>query len=382
MLSLLLITAALAVQYPQPAPKAPTRTSRATQATPRDSNTSRGAAASVSRTVFHDRMRELWSDHIAYTRNFIVSASAGLPDTSEVSQRLLRNQDEIGEAIKPYFGDAAGSQLASLLRSHIALAAKTLVAAKGNNVSMQNGMNMQDSSGQYISSNMYSSRTDTSVRRRDSTQVSRLNSQYPTQTGRVADTTKSTRRDQRGVNPTGADTVSSRIHPTYGDTAASARSTRVRPPANARAQGDTANTKVPYGQYGNARTDTTARATQSREFAQGQYQGQNQTGQVDSTTLNQAIASLRANGDSIATLLASTNTRGWSQETLKGAIQMHLNLLLQEATAQLKKDWSGSIAAYDESQHQAMQMADMLSDGIIKQFPSRFTNKATAVSSR
>ena len=176
--------------------------------------------------------------------------------------------------------------------------------------------------------------------------------------------------------------MSSRIHPTYGDTAASARPTRVRPPANARAQGDTANTKVPYGQYGNARTDTTARATQSREFAQGQYQGQNQTGQVDSTTLNQAIAALRANGDSIATLLASTNTRGWSQETLKGAIQMHLNLLLQEATAQLKKDWSGSIAAYDESQHQAMQMADMLSDGIIKQFPSRFTNKATAVSSR
>ena len=351
MLSLLLITAALAVQYPQPAPKAPTRTSRATQATPRDSNSSRGAAASVSRTVFHDRMRELWSDHIAYTRSFIVSASAGLPDTSEDSQRLLRNQDEIGEAIKPYFGDAAGSQLASLLRSHIALAAKTLVAAKGNNVSMQNGMNMQDSSGQYISSNMYSSRTDTSVRMRDSTQVSRLNSQYPTQTGRVADTTKS-------------------------------RSSRVRPTANARAQGDTANTKVPYGQYGNARTDTTARATQSREFAQGQYQGQNQTGQVDSTTLNQAIAALRANGDSIATLLASTNTRGWSQETLKGAIQMHLNLLLQEATAQLKKDWSGSIAAYDESQHQAMQMADMLSDGIIKQFPSRFTNKATAVSSR
>ena len=91
-------------------------------------------------------------------------------------------------------------------------------------------------------------------------------------------------------------------------------------------------------------------------------------------------AQLMARG--IATLLASTNTRGWSQETLKGAIQMHLNLLLQEATAQLKKDWSGSIAAYDESQHQAMQMADMLSDGIIKQFPSRFTNKATAVSSR
>src|SRR2546430_16039026 len=133
MLSLLLITAALAVQYPQPAPKAPTRTSRATQATPRDSNSSRGAAASVSRTVFHDRMRELWSDHIAYTRSFIVSAAAGSPDTSEDSQRLLRNQDEIGEAVNPYFGASAGSRLASLLPIHFAPRAKALGASKWDN---------------------------------------------------------------------------------------------------------------------------------------------------------------------------------------------------------------------------------------------------------
>jgi hypothetical protein len=56
--------------------------------------------------------------------------------------------------------------------------------------------------------------------------------------------------------------------------------------------------------------------------------------------------------------------------------------LLTEATAQIKKDWSGSMAAFDESQRQAWQMADMLSDGIMKQFPSRFSNKATAVSLR
>ena len=82
MLSVLLITAALAVQYPPPASKPatdtsasrrPAATSRSTQAAPRD--TTRSAA--VSRTTFHDRMRELWNDHIVYTRNFIVSAAAG-----------------------------------------------------------------------------------------------------------------------------------------------------------------------------------------------------------------------------------------------------------------------------------------------------------------
>src|SRR4051812_15001708 len=117
MLSLLLITA-LAVQTPQ-TPKPATDT---TSPTPRRATTAapRGTSSSaISRQAFHDRMRELWGDHIVYTRNFIVSASAALPDTSEVLQRLLRNQDEIGEAIKPYYGDAAGTQLASLLRNHI-----------------------------------------------------------------------------------------------------------------------------------------------------------------------------------------------------------------------------------------------------------------------
>jgi hypothetical protein len=104
--------------------------------------------------------------------------------------------------------------------------------------------------------------------------------------------------------------------------------------------------------------------------------------QVDSAALNQAVAALKANGDSIAAFLSSANPRGFAREPLRGALQMHITLLLQEATAQLKKDYSGSISAFDESQRQALQMADMLSEGIMKQFPSRFSNKATTVSSR
>jgi len=76
------------------------------------------------------------------------------------------------------------------------------------------------------------------------------------------------------------------------------------------------------------------------------------------------------------------NSRGFARETLRGALQMHISILLKEATAQIKKDWSGSMAAFDESERQAWQMADLLSDGIMKQFPSRFSTKATAVSSR
>ena len=58
-------------------------------------------------------MRVLWEEHITYTRNYIISALAGLPDTDAVAQRLLRNQDDIGNAIKPFYGDAAGNKLSA-----------------------------------------------------------------------------------------------------------------------------------------------------------------------------------------------------------------------------------------------------------------------------
>lgn len=61
-------------------------------------------------------MRKLWEDHITYTRNYIISALAGLRETDHVAKRLLKNQDEIGDAVKPYYGDAAGNQLATLLK--------------------------------------------------------------------------------------------------------------------------------------------------------------------------------------------------------------------------------------------------------------------------
>jgi len=76
-------------------------------------------------------LRQLWEEHIVYTRTFIISALAGLPDTDSAAQRLLRNQDDIGAAVKPFYGEAAGAKLASLLREHILIAADIVKAAKG-----------------------------------------------------------------------------------------------------------------------------------------------------------------------------------------------------------------------------------------------------------
>jgi hypothetical protein len=85
---------------------------------------------SEQRLALHDEMRRLWEDHITWTRLFIVSATDDLHDTAATTRRLLRNQDDIGDAIKPFYGRAAGERLTALLKEHITVAADLLGAAK------------------------------------------------------------------------------------------------------------------------------------------------------------------------------------------------------------------------------------------------------------
>ena len=87
-------------------------------------------APPVGRAAFHDAMRKLWEDHVTWTRLYIVSAAAGLPDAQATAGRLLQNQVDIGNAIKPFYGDAAGERLTALLRQHILTAADLVTAAK------------------------------------------------------------------------------------------------------------------------------------------------------------------------------------------------------------------------------------------------------------
>jgi hypothetical protein len=80
--------------------------------------------------AFHDRMRALWEAHGSWTHMVIVSFVGNLPNLQAEEQVLLQNQVDIGNAVKPYYGRAAGSKLTKLLQTHIAGAVDVLVAAK------------------------------------------------------------------------------------------------------------------------------------------------------------------------------------------------------------------------------------------------------------
>jgi len=174
--------------------------------------------------AFQDAIDKLWEDHITWTRIFLIDAAADLPEKSATTARLLQNQTDIGNAIKPYYGDAAGNQLTTLLKEHITTAADVVTAAKMNDKA------------------------------------------------KLADANK-------------------------------------------------------------------------RWFA---------------------------NADAIAAFLSKANPANWPEKTLRDEMHSHLNLTTEEAVAQLKGDWNGSIAAYDKVHNQILMMADMLADGIIKQFPDKF----------
>jgi len=90
------------------------------------------------RAAFHDHWRKLWEDHITWTRLFIVSFSADLPDLDATTNRLLRNQVDIGNAVRPFYGDTAAHELTTLLTKHITTAADLLSAAKAGDTAAFN----------------------------------------------------------------------------------------------------------------------------------------------------------------------------------------------------------------------------------------------------
>jgi hypothetical protein len=97
----------------------------------------RASALTARQLAFHDAMRKLWEDHVTWTRLAIVSFAAGLPDLQATEARLLANQTDIGNAVKPFYGRTAGNRLTALLKEHILGAVDLLQAAKaGDNAAI------------------------------------------------------------------------------------------------------------------------------------------------------------------------------------------------------------------------------------------------------
>lgn len=98
--------------------------------TPPKKETAQPMATTDAECALKTGLRRLWADHVIWTRQYIVSVVSDLPDASAAAGRLLKNQEHIGAAIVPFYGQAAGARLTELLKQHIMIAVDLLAAAK------------------------------------------------------------------------------------------------------------------------------------------------------------------------------------------------------------------------------------------------------------
>jgi len=88
-------------------------------------------------TQLHRDMRKLWSDHVIWTRDYIVAAVGDQPDVQAAANRLMKNQEDIGNAIAVYYGKPAGDKLTALLKEHISIAVDIIKFAKAGDKTSQ-----------------------------------------------------------------------------------------------------------------------------------------------------------------------------------------------------------------------------------------------------
>lgn len=76
--------------------------------------------------------RSLWEEHVAWTRMAIISLTFHLPDVEFVIARLLQNATDMGEMLRPIYGEEAGDEYADLIKEHLLVAADLVNAAIAN----------------------------------------------------------------------------------------------------------------------------------------------------------------------------------------------------------------------------------------------------------
>ena len=104
---------------------------------PPSGSASTSAAQSASAAMLKQDMRKLWTDHVVWTRDYIIAAVGDQPDAKAAADRLLKNQEDIGNAVAKFYGAPAGTQLTTLLKEHITIAVDLIKAAKAGDKAAQ-----------------------------------------------------------------------------------------------------------------------------------------------------------------------------------------------------------------------------------------------------
>ena len=65
--------------------------------------------------AFVRTMRNLWAEDVILMRLQVISAPNGTGDPRQIAANLVKKQEEIADAVRPYYGDAVAQKLTELL---------------------------------------------------------------------------------------------------------------------------------------------------------------------------------------------------------------------------------------------------------------------------
>ena len=357
-------------------------------------------------------MRKLWEEHIQWTRYVIFNILDNLPGTSQEVARLLKNQDDIGNAIKPFYGDAAGNQLTALLHQHITIAADLLTALKNNNTAAFNAANAQwfanaDAIAAFLSSAnpnwpltemkgmMYSHLNLTAAEA-----LARKNHDYPADVtayenihleilemadmltdgilAQFPNKFSGCPLKEANINKASTCDAKSGMRKLWEDHITWTRNVIFNIidnlPGTTQAvsrllqnQADIGNAIKPF--YGSFAGDhLTSLLHDHITIAASLLTALKNN---DASGLATANAQWYVNADSIAKFLSILNPV-WVYAEMKSMMFMHLDLTAAEAVARKNADYAGDVIAYDRVHLEILDMSDMLTGGVTRQFPSQF----------
>ena len=353
--------------------------------------------------------RQLWTDHAVWTRMYIIEALGDdSAATDAAAARLLRNQEDIGNAIKPYYGDAAGTQLTALLKEHITIAVALVNDVKSGNTAAQAAdetrwtKNADQIAAFLAAANPNLPEQD--VRQLMYMHLATTKAELVAREGGDYPADASAFDAVYGHILTMSDAISGGIIQQFPDKFAGPKKysqkeadlymtmrhlwtdhtvwTRLyiiesldldSPAADSAAvrllknQDDIGNAIKPY--YGDAAgTQLTALLKDHIGIA---------TNIVSDVIAHDATAQAAdetrwtANADQIASFLASANPN-WPLATLQDMMHMHLATTKAELVARATPDYTADVGAYDAVYAHILKMSDALSAGIIAQFPGKF----------
>ena len=85
-----------------------------------------------------NRIRQLWGQHVYWTRFFIISTAADLDDLEPVTNRLLQNPKDFAKLLTPIYGIKKANQFETLFTQHLMIGADLVNAAKNGETDKAN----------------------------------------------------------------------------------------------------------------------------------------------------------------------------------------------------------------------------------------------------